>query len=92
MESVNYVVEMPTSGETKINVDTLIGVWEDPRFWLAQWHDEFQLIESVGNETFSKMTIATDVAISLIRELNLIKTPNRLFRNAASWRQAYGER
>jgi hypothetical protein len=92
MKNKNYVIEMPRSGETKVDVAILVKIWRNARFSLSQWDNEFRLIERIGKKNHAKMTISNDVANLLIKELYLIKTPSSTFRNAGTWRQTYGER
>jgi hypothetical protein len=84
------ITNTPDTGVCTIDVNRTVQKWNS-LFWISQWKSEYRLIKYKQKNspvTTIKVTISEIQARELIKKLNLIRTPDPVFRSAASWRTA----
>ena len=89
MKNNEITVNFKEVGPNEIYIDKAIKRWNH-LWYISQYHDEYRLIKYVRKDspnTALKLTLYTEQAKDLIKQLNLIQTKDTTFVQASSWRR-----
>lgn len=92
-----YLKTYNLTGICDLNLDEVAADWHDDQWVIVQHGETYRLCHhDLSADNFSKTDfkceISKEQAHILIGRLNLVDTPNSVFRLARTWRTTYGER
>jgi len=89
MDKQEYVTDFQDTGACTLDIELVVRDWT-PRWWIAQWKEEYRLIqfgEEGSGEVLLKVTISTEQAKELIDKIGLTGLNDTPFASATSWKR-----